>query len=179
MISGVFGDFVSVYKRLQTNITESKRLSYESCFFLPTSLHRQSTTKRLALTQREHQRDTNMYVKQLNNTVMKSLRNSVQLIGRLGKDPEVKVFGDKKKASFSIATTDSYKNAKGEKVEDTQWHNIVIWGSLASVAEKYLKKGQEVCVEGKLVHRNYETTEGEKRYITEINVNDLLMLGSK
>jgi single-strand DNA-binding protein len=111
---------------------------------------------------------------------MKSLRNSVQLIGRLGKDPEVKAYGDnKKKASFSIATTDSYKNAKGEKVEDTQWHNIVIWGSLVGVAEKYLRKGQEICVEGKLVHRVYETSTGEKRYITEINANDLLMLGSK
>ena len=109
---------------------------------------------------------------------MKSLRNSVQLIGRLGKDPEVKVFGDKKKASFSIATTDSYKNQKGEKVEDTQWHNIVVWGSLAAVAEKYLKKGQEVCVEGKLVHRDYESN-GVKKYITEINVNDLLLLGNK
>ena len=110
---------------------------------------------------------------------MKSLRNSVQLIGRLGKDPEVKVFGDKKKATFSIATSDSYKNQKGEKVEDTQWHNVVIWGSLAGVAEKYLKKGSEVCVEGKLVHRNFETPTGEKKYITEISVNDLLMLGSK
>lgn len=110
---------------------------------------------------------------------MKSLRNSVQLIGRLGKDPDVKSFGKSKKASFSIATTDTYKNAKGEKVDDTQWHNIVIWGSLADVAEKYLKKGNEVCVEGKLVHRDYETDKGEKRYVTEINVNDLLMLGSK
>ncbi len=110
---------------------------------------------------------------------MKSLRNSVQLIGRLGKDPEVKSFGKSQKASFSIATTDTYKNAKGDKVEDTQWHNIVIWGSLADVAGKYLKKGEEVCVEGKLVHRNYETDKGEKRYVTEINVNDLLMLGSK
>jgi single-strand DNA-binding protein len=111
---------------------------------------------------------------------MKSLRNSVQLIGRLGKDPEVKAFGEnKKKASFSIATTDSYKNAKGEKVEDTQWHNLVIWGALAGVAEKYLKKGQEIAVEGKLVHRVYETSEGEKRYITEINVNDFVMLSGK
>jgi single-strand DNA-binding protein len=111
---------------------------------------------------------------------MKTLRNSVQLIGRLGKDPDVKTFGDnKKKASLSIATTDSYKNAKGEKVEDTQWHNLVIWGSLAGVAEKYLKKGQEIAVEGKLVHRAYETNAGEKRYVTEINVNDLVMLGSK
>jgi single-strand DNA-binding protein len=110
---------------------------------------------------------------------MKSLRNSVQLIGRLGKDPEVKMFGEKKKASFSIATTDSYKNAKGEKVEDTQWHNIVIWGGLATVAEKYLKKGNEVAIEGKLVHRVYETSEGEKKFFTEINANDLVMLGGK
>jgi single-strand DNA-binding protein len=109
---------------------------------------------------------------------MKSLRNSVQLIGRLGKDPEVKTFTNSKKASFTIATTDTYKNQKGEKVEDTQWHNIVIWGKLAGVAEKYLKKGNEVAVEGKLVHRAYETN-GEKKYITEINVNDFVMLGAK
>jgi len=110
---------------------------------------------------------------------MKSLRNSVQLIGRLGKDPEVKVFGEKKKATFSIATSDSYKNQKGEKVEDTQWHNIVIWGKLAGVAEKYLKKGAEVAIEGKLVHRIYETDKGEKKFFTEVNVNDLVMLGGK
>jgi single-strand DNA-binding protein len=108
---------------------------------------------------------------------MKSLRNSVQLIGRLGKDPEVKNFEKWKKASFSIATTDSYKNQKGEKVEDTQWHNIVIWGKLAGVAEKYLKKGQEVAIEGKLIHRVYESN-GEKKYITEINVNDFVMLSN-
>src|SRR5687768_451779 len=109
---------------------------------------------------------------------MKSLRNSVQLIGRLGKDPEVKSFNEKKRASFSIATTDNYKNQKGEKVEDTQWHNVVIWGKLAGIAEKYLKKGNEVAIEGKLVHRVFETN-GEKRFFTEINVNDLVMLGSK
>src|SRR3989337_3879129 len=109
---------------------------------------------------------------------MKSLRNSVQLIGRLGKDPEVKNFNDKKKAAFSLATSETYKNQKGEKIEDTQWHNIVIWGKLAGIAEKYLKKGNEVAIEGKLIHRPYETN-GEKRFITEINVNDLLMLGTK
>lgn len=109
---------------------------------------------------------------------MTNLRNTVQLIGRLGKDPEVKNFNEKKKASFSIATTDSYKNQKGEKVEDTQWHNVVIWGKLAGVAEKYLKKGNEVAVEGKLVHRIYETN-GEKRFYTEISVNDMVMLGGK
>lgn len=109
---------------------------------------------------------------------MKSLRNRVQLIGRLGKDPEVKEFNDNKKASFSIATSETYKNQKGEKVEDTQWHNVVIWGKLAGVAEKYLKKGNEVAVEGKLIHRVYES-KGEKRFVTEINVNDMLMLGGK
>ena len=109
---------------------------------------------------------------------MKSLRNSVQLIGRLGKDPEVKEFGKGKKASFSIATNDSYKNLKGEKVEDTQWHNVVIWGKLADVAGKYLKKGSEICVEGKLIHRAYDA-KGEKRFITEISVNDFVFLGSK
>jgi single-strand DNA-binding protein len=111
---------------------------------------------------------------------MKSLRNSVQLIGRLGKDPEVKSFdGGKKLASFSIATSDSYKNQKGEKVQDTQWHNVVIWGKLADVAGQYLKKGAEVCIEGKLIHKTYETAAGEKRYTTEINVNDFVMLGGK
>jgi single-strand DNA-binding protein len=97
----------------------------------------------------------------------------------LGKDPEVKVFGEKKRASFSIATTDTYKNQKGEKVQDTQWHNVVIWGRLATIAEKYLRKGAEVAVEGKLVHRVYETQSGEKRYVTEVSVNDLVMLGGK
>jgi single-strand DNA-binding protein len=111
---------------------------------------------------------------------MTSLKNSVKLIGHLGKDPEVKTFeSGKKMASFSIATTDSYKNLKGEKVQDTQWHNLVIWGKLADVASQYLKKGSEVAIEGKLVHRAYETSEGQKRYITEINVHDMLMLGRK
>ena len=111
---------------------------------------------------------------------MTNLRNSVKLIGHLGKDPEVRTFDSgKKMATFSIATTDSYKNQKGEKVQDTQWHTIVIWGKLADVAGQYLKKGSEVAVEGKLVHRVYETSAGEKRYITEINVNEMLMLGGK
>lgn len=111
---------------------------------------------------------------------MTNLRNSVKLIGHLGKDPEVRTFeSGKKMATFSIATTDSYKNQKGEKVQDTQWHNLVIWGKLADVAGQYLKKGNEIAVEGKLVHRAYETTAGEKRYITEINVSEMMMLGRK
>lgn len=111
---------------------------------------------------------------------MKSLRNSVQLIGRLGKDPEVRALDNGNKvANFSLATTDKYKNKKGEKVEDTQWHNIVVWGKLAGVVEKYVKKGQEIALEGKLVHRVYENSDGEKRYVTEVVVNDLVMLGGK
>lgn len=111
---------------------------------------------------------------------MTTLRNNVQLIGHLGKDPEVRTFeSGKKMASFSIATSDTYKNQKGEKVQDTQWHNLVIWGKLADIAGQYLKKGSEVAVSGKLVHRNYETASGEKKYITEINVSDMVMLSSK
>jgi single-strand DNA-binding protein len=109
---------------------------------------------------------------------MKSMRNSVHLIGRLGKDPEIKTYNEQKRATFSLATTDTYKNQKGEKVEDTQWHNVVIWGKLAGIVEKYVKKGDEIAVEGKLVHRVYESN-GEKKYISEISVNDMLMLGGK
>lgn len=108
---------------------------------------------------------------------MANLRNSVQLIGRLGKDPEVKTFGKgKKMASVTLATNETYTNQKGEKVKDTQWHNLVVWGRLVTIVENYLKKGNEVAIEGKLVHRVYESN-GEKRYVTEINVNDLVMLG--
>jgi single-strand DNA-binding protein len=111
---------------------------------------------------------------------MANLRNSVQLIGRLGKDPEVKTFSKGKKfATLTIATNESYTNQKGEKVKDTQWHNLVIWGKLVTIAENYLKKGSEVVVEGKLVHRMYETSGGEKKYITEISVNDLVLVGGK
>ncbi len=109
---------------------------------------------------------------------MNALRNSVQLIGNLGQDPEiVNLESGTKLAKFSIATTDSYRNAKGEKVEDTQWHNVVAWGKTADLVENYLTKGKQVAVEGKLVHRSYETTGGEKRYITEIKCNEILMLG--
>ena len=109
---------------------------------------------------------------------MNALKNRVQLIGNLGNDPEiVNLDGGNKLAKFSIATSDSYKNAQGEKVEETQWHNIVAWGKTAEIVENYLTKGKQVAVEGKLVHRSYETKEGEKRYVTEIKCNELLMLG--
>lgn len=111
---------------------------------------------------------------------MSTLRNKVQLIGNLGNDPEIiNLESGKTLAKFSIATNESYKNAKGEKVTDTQWHNIVAWGTTAKIVESYLTKGKEVAVEGKLTSRSYETKEGEKRYITEIVCNELMMLGGK
>ncbi|MDC6366169.1 MULTISPECIES: single-stranded DNA-binding protein [Flavobacteriaceae] len=109
---------------------------------------------------------------------MSSLKNKVQLIGNLGNDPEmVTMENGNKLAKFSIATNETYKNTAGEKVTDTQWHNLVAWGKLAEIAENYLAKGKEVMIEGKLTSRSYETKEGEKRYITEVKCNELLMLG--
>ncbi|HBH21831.1 MAG TPA: single-stranded DNA-binding protein [Cytophagales bacterium] len=111
---------------------------------------------------------------------MQSMRNKVQLIGRLGMDPEVKTLeSGKKMARVNIATTESYRDQKGNKIEDTQWHQVVCWGGLAEIAEKYLKKGREVAIDGKLVHRSYENGNGETKYITEVVANDLLMLGGK
>ncbi|WP_431162976.1 single-stranded DNA-binding protein [Flagellimonas beolgyonensis] len=109
---------------------------------------------------------------------MNSLKNKVQLIGNLGNDPEmVTMENGSKLAKFSLATNETYKNAEGEKVTDTQWHNIVAWGKIAEIAENFLSKGKEVVIEGKLMSRSYETKDGEKRYITEVKCNELLMLG--
>lgn len=109
---------------------------------------------------------------------MNALKNKVQLVGNLGNDPEIIILENGSKlAKFSIATNESYKNAKGEKMTDTQWHNIVAWGKTAEIVERYLVKGKEVAVEGKLMSRSYETKKGQKRYITEIKCNELLMLG--
>ena len=109
---------------------------------------------------------------------MNTLRNKVQLIGNLGNDPEIiNLESGKLLAKFSIATNESYKNAQGEKVTDTQWHNVVAWGKTAEIVEKYVTKGKEIAVEGKLTNRSYETKEGEKRYITEVVCSELLMLG--
>lgn len=109
---------------------------------------------------------------------MSTLRNTVQLIGHVGNDPEiVNLESGKKLAKFSIATNESYKNAKGEKITDTQWHNIIAWGKTAELVENYVPKGKEVGVEGKLTTRSYEDKEGNKRYITEVVCNELLLLG--
>ncbi len=111
---------------------------------------------------------------------MSTLRNKVQLIGNLGNDPEIIALeSGRKLAKFSLATNESYKDVNGEKQTKTDWHNIVAWGKTAEIIEKYVTKGKEVVVEGKLTTRNYETKEGEERYITEVVCNELLMLGSK
>lgn len=111
---------------------------------------------------------------------MYALKNKVQLIGNLGNAPEIKTLeSGKKMARFSVATSESYRNARGEKVVDTQWHSLVAWGKLAEIAEKYLSKGREVAIEGKLVSRSYNDREGNKKYITEIQVSELLLLGVK
>ena len=106
------------------------------------------------------------------------LRNQVQLIGNLGKDPEVKhLESGKITATMSMATNEFYTDAKGDRVEKTQWHNVVTWGNNAKVAEKYLQKGSEVAVQGKLVHRSYDNKEGHKKYVTEVVANELVLLG--
>lgn len=111
---------------------------------------------------------------------MKHISNTVNLIGNLGMDPEVKQLeSGKTLARFSLATSEFYKNAAGEKIKDAQWHNVVAWGKTAEIVEKYLKKGSKVAIEGKLSNRNYETAKGEKKYITEVVANEVLMLGSK
>ena len=111
---------------------------------------------------------------------MNALKNKVQLIGNLGADPEVKnIEGGRKLAKFRMATTEIYRNSKGEKVEETQWHRLIAWGKVAEIAEKYLAKGSEVAIEGKLVNDDYIDKDGKKRYQTQIVVQELLLMGTK
>jgi single-strand DNA-binding protein len=108
------------------------------------------------------------------------MKNKVQLIGNLGMNPEVVTFeSGKELAKFSLATNETYRNASGEKVTDTQWHNLVAFGKTATIVKSYLKKGSEIAVEGKLVTRSYEDKNGSKKYVTEIIVQEVLMLDSK
>lgn len=103
--------------------------------------------------------------------------NKVQLIGRLGKDPEIKHTNDNiPVAKFSLATTDTYKDKSGQKQESTEWHNIVCWRHQAEFAEKYLSKGKQIYIEGKIRTRSWDDKEGVKRYTTEINVENLIIL---
>jgi len=111
---------------------------------------------------------------------MYALKNKVQLIGNVGNTVEIKnTESGKKLARFSIATNESYRNTKGEKVTETTWHNVVAWGKVAEIAEKYLQKGTEVALEGKLTNKSYNDKEGNKKYIYEVQVNELLLLGGK
>ena len=109
---------------------------------------------------------------------MNAMKNTVQLIGHVGQDPEIKTLdGGKKLANFTIATNDSYKNDKGEKVDQTEWHRVSAWGKTAEIIEKYVSKGNEIAIEGKLTHRSYDDKDGVKRYITEVLANEVLLLG--
>lgn len=110
---------------------------------------------------------------------MNTLRNRVSLIGNLGQDPDVKTLENGKKvAHFTLATNEDYKTADGQKVSETTWHNIVAWNGLADIAGNYLKKGREIAVEGRIAYRSYEDKQGVTKYITEIVLNELLMLRS-
>ena len=111
---------------------------------------------------------------------MNGLRNKVSLIGRLGAQPEVVTFDSGKKlARFALATNESYKDKSGEWKENTQWHNITVWGRMADRAAQILIKGQEIVLEGRLVNNSYETKEGEKRYSTVVEASDFLIITPK
>ena len=111
---------------------------------------------------------------------MYTLRNKVLLIGRLGATPDIRITETGRKwAQFNIATSEVYRNAKGEKVKETQWHRVVAWGKVAEITEQYLDKGREIAIEGRLVTRSYLDKDGTKKFITEVLVNELLLLGAK
>ncbi len=109
---------------------------------------------------------------------MNTLRNKVQLIGHVGNAPEILTMeSGRKLAKFSIATNETYKNNKGEKVTDTQWHNVVAWGKTAELIENYVPKGKEIGLEGRLTSRSYDDKDGVKKYVTEVICNEVLLLG--
>jgi single-strand DNA-binding protein len=110
---------------------------------------------------------------------MSTLKNKVQLIGHVGQEPSItNLESGKKVARLSMATNENYKNGNGEKQTDTNWHNVVAWGKKAEIIEKYVAKGKELAIEGKLTSRSYEDNDGTKRYVTEVVVNEVLLLGS-
>lgn len=111
---------------------------------------------------------------------MNNLRNKVQLIGNLGADPEIrKLDNGNVLARMAIATNEVYKNSKGERITETQWHSVVAWGRLAERVENYLHKGSEVALQGKLTHRSFEDNKGNKRYVSEVVLNEFMMLSKK
>jgi single-strand DNA-binding protein len=105
------------------------------------------------------------------------MKNSVQLIGHVGQEPEIKnLEAGKKLANISIATNEVYYRENGDKVEKTEWHRVTAWGKVAEIIEKYVTKGKEIAIEGKLTHRSYDDKDGNKRYVTEIVANEILLL---
>jgi len=111
---------------------------------------------------------------------MSTLRNHVQLIGNIGQEPTItNLESGKKVARLSLATNEYYKKENGEKVQTTEWHTIVAWGKTAEIIENYAGKGKEIAVVGKLKTRNYEDNEGVKRYMTEVEASEILLMGSK
>jgi single-strand DNA-binding protein len=111
---------------------------------------------------------------------MKAIKNKVQLVGRLGADPEMKVYGDAKKlANLRLAVNDRYKNVKGEWMDETQWFNLIAWSKLAIYVEKYLIKGAEVAIEGRLVNKSFTDKAGVKRSTTEIVLSEILILSKQ
>jgi single-strand DNA-binding protein len=104
------------------------------------------------------------------------MKNSVQLIGHVGQDPEIKNLESGKLANFSIATNENYTNTKGEKVTQTEWHRVTAWGKKAEIIEKFVTKGKELAIEGKLIHRSYDDKEGNKRYVTEVIAKEIVLL---
>jgi single-strand DNA-binding protein len=111
---------------------------------------------------------------------MNTLRNKVQLIGHLGNNPEImNLESGSKLAKFSVATNETYKNNQGERVTNTEWHNVIAWNKTAELIEQLLEKGKEVAIEGKLTTRTYEDKEGIKRYVTEVICNEFILLGTK
>ncbi len=110
---------------------------------------------------------------------MNSLKNKVNLIGNLGFNPEIRTInGGRKLAKVTIATNESYNNNNGDRITETQWHNLIAWGKTAEIFEKYTKVGSRIAVEGKLISRNYTDKNGQKRYVTEVQVNELLILSN-
>ena len=112
-----------------------------------------------------------------NNLILYAMKNSVQLIGNVGQEPEIKnLEGGKKLANISIATNEVYYRENGDKVEQTQWHRVTAWGKTAEIIERFVTKGKEIAIEGKLTHRSYDDKDGNKRFITEVVANEILLI---
>ncbi|MFN3756946.1 MAG: single-stranded DNA-binding protein [Flavobacterium sp.] len=108
---------------------------------------------------------------------MNALKNKVQLIGRVGKDPEIKTLNSGKKvATLSLATNDVYVNKQGDKIEQTQWHTVEAWGKTVDIIERFVTKGKEIGLTGKLTTKSYDDKEGNKRYVTKVMINELLLM---